>query len=208
MSICIVAATALELQALPATNQHDVLITGVGAAATTWHLTKKIKQSKPSLIIQAGIAGCFDQNIPPGTPLIVSRDRFADLGVEEQDEWKDIFDMELENPYAPPYSGGWLINPNDHLLHETSLQKVTAISISEVTTNHKRIRQISEKYHPILESMEGAALHYVCLQENIPFIQLRTVSNHVGERDKTRWRMKEAIENLAREIQAIIRKQV
>ncbi len=48
--------------------------------------------------------------------------------------------------------------------------------------------------------MEGAALHYVCLQEQIPFVQIRSVSNYVGERDKTKWKMKEAIENLNTEL--------
>jgi futalosine hydrolase len=31
---------------------------------------------------------------------------------------------------------------------------------------------------------------------NVPFIQIRSISNYVGERDKTKWKMKEAIENL------------
>jgi futalosine hydrolase len=44
--------------------------------------------------------------------------------------------------------------------------------------------------------MEGAALHYVCINEGIPFIHLRAVSNLVGERDKQRWKMQKAIENL------------
>jgi futalosine hydrolase len=52
--------------------------------------------------------------------------------------------------------------------------------------------------------MEGAALHYVCLQENIPFVQIRSVSNYVGERDKTKWKIQEAIENLNRELLLMI----
>ena len=52
--------------------------------------------------------------------------------------------------------------------------------------------------------MEGAAFHYVCLQENIPFVQLRAISNFVGERDKSKWLMKEAIENLNRETIALV----
>jgi futalosine hydrolase len=44
--------------------------------------------------------------------------------------------------------------------------------------------------------MEGAALHYVCLMEKIPFIQIRTVSNVTGDRDKNKWKLKEARENL------------
>jgi futalosine hydrolase len=56
----------------------------------------------------------------------------------------------------------------------------------------------------MIESMEGAALHYVCLQEAIPFIQLRSVSNFVGERDKTKWRMEEAVDHLNRELILLI----
>ena len=44
--------------------------------------------------------------------------------------------------------------------------------------------------------MEGAALHYVCLQENIAFLQLRSVSNDVGVRDKTKWDIRSAIDRL------------
>ena len=61
------------------------------------------------------------------------------------------------------------------------------------------------KYNVMVESMEGAAFHYVCLQEYIPFVQLRAVSNFVGERDKTKWQMREAIENLNRELIALLR---
>ena len=31
---------------------------------------------------------------------------------------------------------------------------------------------------------------------NIPFLQIRAVSNYIGERDKEKWKMKEAINNL------------
>lgn len=56
------------------------------------------------------------------------------------------------------------------------------------------------KFQPVIESMEGAALHYVCLMEKIPFLQIRSISNHIGERDKRKWNMKEAILRLNQEI--------
>ncbi|MFZ1371603.1 MAG: futalosine hydrolase, partial [Ferruginibacter sp.] len=57
-------------------------------------------------------------------------------------------------------------------------------------------QQFIKQFKPGIETMEGAALHYVCLQENIPFLQIRSISNYVGERDKIKWKLKEAIENL------------
>ena len=44
--------------------------------------------------------------------------------------------------------------------------------------------------------MEGAALHYVCRSMKVPFLQMRVVSNYIGERDKTKWMLGGAIENL------------
>ena len=44
--------------------------------------------------------------------------------------------------------------------------------------------------------MEGAALHYVARESNIPFVQIRAISNYIGERDKSKWEMKSAIDNL------------
>jgi futalosine hydrolase len=49
---------------------------------------------------------------------------------------------------------------------------------------------------PDIESMEGAAFHYVCLQEEIPFIQLRGISNLVGDRNKNRWQIPTAMETV------------
>jgi futalosine hydrolase len=57
-----------------------------------------------------------------------------------------------------------------------------------------------------VETMEGAALHYVALQLNIPFLQVRSLSNFAGERDKKRWRMEEAIENLNKELERLLNK--
>jgi futalosine hydrolase len=44
--------------------------------------------------------------------------------------------------------------------------------------------------------MEGAAFMYACLINNIPFAQVRAVSNIVERRNRDRWRMPEAIRNL------------
>jgi futalosine hydrolase len=46
--------------------------------------------------------------------------------------------------------------------------------------------------------MEGAAVYYVCLLEDIGFFELRTVSNEVGERNREKWNTPLALESLKR----------
>src|ERR1700674_3569983 len=104
--IFILAATILEVEPLIEQFQPErfrLVITGVGAVAVTYHTLKLVQTEKPELIIQAGIAGSFDKNIKPGDVVIVKRDRFADLGVNEE-MWKDIFDLKLADPDEYPFS--------------------------------------------------------------------------------------------------------
>ena len=55
--------------------------------------------------------------------------------------------------------------------------------------------------------MEGAGVYYAALMENVPFFELRTVSNAVGERDTSKWDSKWALDTLeecCREIFSVI----
>jgi futalosine hydrolase len=68
--------------------------------------------------------------------------------------------------------------------------------VNEITTRKERIEQLIKKYEPVTESMEGAALHYTCRSTNTPFLQMRCLSNYISERDKSKWMIKESLENL------------
>ena len=214
MDILIVAATEHEIAI---TRQYlsekiyqrrdcnvHVLITGVGLVNTTYTLSKYLSKNKPDLAIQAGIGGSFHPFYPPGSVVVVQEEVFGDLGVEENGAFKDVFDMNLADNIFP-FSGKMLVNTHTSLLKTIKLKPVRGVSINEITTGKQRIQQMMRKYNVMVESMEGAAFHYVCLQEYIPFVQLRAVSNFVGERDKTQWQMREAIENLNRELTALLR---
>jgi len=195
MSYLLASATAKEIgpylslyrNARLPVSYPDVLITGIGLTSTAYHLTRQVTLKRPALIIQAGIAGCFDKNIPLGSVFVVKQDIVADEGV-------------LEDGKLKPFNKGWLINPSSQLFQRSRLKAVRSISVNEVSTDKKITEQYVSLFHPVLESMEGAALHYVCLRENIPFIQLRAVSNYIGERDKKKWNIKEAIINLNNEL--------
>ena len=120
--------------------------------------------------------------------------------------WKDIFDLKLADPQLFPFKSGKLVNPHHQLLQKINLPLVTGVSVNEITTNAKKIHQFIEHYAPAIESMEGAAFHYVCLNEGIPFIQIRSISNRIGERDKSQWQINEAIENLQNTLITVINK--
>jgi futalosine hydrolase len=204
MQILLIAATADEIEPFAAANnQVDVLITGVGVPATMFHLQKRIHQLDYDCIIQAGIAGSFTTDIQLGKVVLVQQDCFADLGIEEKGIYNPIFNTGFAEKNEFPFTGGWLVNANEALL-KTDLPKVKALTVNKVSDSELQKQQFISTFNAAIESMEGAALHYVCLQEAITFIQIRSLSNHVGERDKTKWKIKEAIENLNEELTTLI----
>jgi futalosine hydrolase len=207
MRVIVTAATTGEW--MPCFSKIDKLYTesskrlkiyfhqsGVGMLATTFSLTKLLIEEKPDLIIQIGLAGCFDTSVSLGKIFLIDKEIVGDIGVEENGKWKDIFNMKLEKSNYPPYEKKMLLNPHIEKLNLLKMKTVTGITVNEITTRKERIKQIVKKYYPITESMEGAALHYVCRSLNVPFLQMRAVCNYIGERDKTKWLIKESLHNL------------
>lgn len=209
----VIAATPIEISPLlrelqqnTAFQQHnklDVLITGIGLTATTYHLTRYLSLKRPGLIIQAGVGGCFDRTIPLGTVLAVKKETIADQSVIEQKELKTMFDLKLVPENQFPFQKGWLVNKSE-VLKQVQLKKVTGVTVNEITTSRSKVQLYETHFSPVVESMEGAALHYVALMEQIPFLQLRAVSNYITERNKQRWNMKAAINNLNTELIKIL----
>ncbi len=196
MQILLVAASELEIAPFLAQNPViDHLITGVGSPSTIYHLTKRLQQIDYDLVIQAGIAGSFAESPALGEIVLVAADNFADLGITEKGNFYTIFEKGFADENIAPFTNGWL-KADDEILKEFSVQKVRAITVNTVTDEKNKIATLTSKFNPQIETMEGAALHFVCLQENMPFLQLRSISNFVGERDKTKWKTHEAIDRL------------
>jgi len=206
MDILLIAATAKEIEPFfeyyrntKKTQSIDVLITGIGLTATTYRLLKQLQLKRPAIVIQAGVAGCFDRTIPLGTVVVVKKETIADQSVIELKKLKTLFDLQLIPHDQFPFKKGWLEN-NNEALKKSKLKKVNAISVNEITTSKQRVRFYEDSFGPTIESMEGAALHYTCLMEKIPFLQLRSISNYIAERNKTKWDMRTSIVNLNNEL--------
>ncbi len=204
MKLLITAATNDEIALFTAENKDaDVLITGVGVPSTLYHLQKRFQQIDYDLVILAGFAGSFTDELLLGGTVLVNKDAFGDVGMEEKQIFQPVFDTALADKNGFPFKNGWLINDNE-LLEKLPYKKVNAITVNTVSDSTLLKQQRQNVFHPQIETMEGAVLHYICLQEKIPFLQIRTISNFVGERDKAKWKLKESVENLSQELTTLI----
>ncbi len=204
MNLLIVSATELEIEPfLKGNNKADVLITGVGIPNTVFHLTKKLMNINYDLVIQAGIAGAFGNGFNLEEVVQVGKDTFADLGIEENGKLHTLFEMGFMSKNEFPFIDGWLEN-GQYDFEKNNLPIAKGITANKIGDNKRLNQQMQEKFSAGIESMEGAAFHYVCLQQKINFLQLRAISNHVGERDKSKWEIKNAISNLNYELIKLI----
>ncbi len=215
MNVLLVAATELELQPVIATlqakhfsrNGHEIhfLPTGVGQAVTAFALAEYLAQfnQRFGAVVQAGIGGVFNGMYPLGTVVQVERDCFGDLGMEEKGRFTTLFQAGFAKANEKPFTDGWLVNESA-LLDKLPLPKVKAVTVNKVSDSPLQRQQLLDCFGPAVESMEGAPFHYACLKNNMRFVQLRAISNAVGERDKGKWDIKGAVDNLSTAVLQLI----
>ena len=213
MRILLVAATENEIAA---TRDHyakasfvkhriEFLVTGVGMAATSYSLTRKLALGKYDLVVNIGIAGSFRREISPGNVVNVVSDSFADLGAEDGNEFMTVFDLQLQHPDSFPFWNGKI--KNDYAEKYSlllNMKNVRAITVNKVHGNAESIHHTFTKFQPDIETMEGAAVFYVCAMERVPFLQLRAISNHVERRNRSAWQIDLALINLHNSVRTFI----
>lgn len=203
MKILITAATETEIQRLKKSlkksslKKINFLVTGIGMTATAYHLAKKISAGDYDLAINIGLAGSFKREIAIGDVVNVISDRFADVGAEDGNNFLTLAEIGLNKKNQFPFRNEKLVNPEVKKYPSLKkLSRVNAITVNTVHGNKKSIKNAVQKYNPDIESMEGAAFFYVCMMEKIPCIQLRAISNYVERRNKNKWNIPLALNNL------------
>ncbi|NCB08962.1 MAG: futalosine hydrolase [Bacteroidia bacterium] len=212
MKILIVAATWMEVKFLTdelefferkshnyksyflAGNKIDVLITGVGAILTTFHLTRVLSNKKYHLVINVGIAASLSPDIEIGEVVNVVSEEFADLGIEKIDNFLTLFESGYIRSNEFPFEKG-LLNAK-YIYGFSGLKKVRGITTNKSHGRSSSIDEIKRKFSAQTESMEGAAVFFVCNFLGIDCCQIRGVSNYVEPRDSSQWDIPLALENL------------
>jgi futalosine hydrolase len=68
------------------------------------------------------------------------------------------------------------------------------LTLSIVTGVRALGDELHDRFGALCESMEGAAAAHVCALHDIPFLEVRGISNLVEDRDRSKWRITEAAE--------------
>jgi len=172
-----------------ANNKVAILITGVGMVNTAYACGRCITNDF-DLIINAGICGAFNRNVKLGENVIVVEDAVSEMGAEDGKNFVPYREMGLP---------GTNIYLNESKFENSSikkLRKVKGITVNKVHGDIESIAEAYKRWQPDVESMEGAAFFNACAHWSIPYIQIRSVSNYVEKRDRSKWKLDLAIKNL------------
>ncbi|MCD9878257.1 futalosine hydrolase [Streptomyces guryensis] len=172
----------------------DVIAAGVGpalaAASTATALTTAALHGTPyHLVVSAGIAGGFQPEAPVGSLVIADEITAADLGAETPDGFVPVTELGFGTvTHRPPET---LVRD---LAAATGARPGAVLTVSTVTGTAERAAALRAR-HPraLAEAMEGFGVAEAAAAHGLPVLEIRAVSNPVGPRDRTAWRIGDAL---------------
>ncbi|MEV1315976.1 futalosine hydrolase [Micromonospora arborensis] len=202
--LLVVTAVPAEADAVRA-GLADSIVTvapvGVGpavaGAATARLLALAEAAGRPyRAVVSAGVAGGFAGQAEVGDTVLGTASIAADLGAESPDGFIPV--DELGMPLAL-LGAGSVVPADPGLLAalRAALPAATTgpvLTVSTVTGTAASTEELRRR-HPeaVAEAMEGYGVAVAAAQAGVPFVELRTISNPIGPRDRNAWRLREAL---------------
>ncbi|MGP9020163.1 futalosine hydrolase [Streptomyces sp. BR1] len=192
MRVLVVTAVPAERDAVTrACSAFDTVVGGVGpasaAAATATALARA--PSPYGLVVSAGIGGGFAPLAPVGSLVVSSRIVAADLGADTPDGYLDVEELGFgRSVHLPPAALA------EAIATATGAAYAPVLTVSTVTGTAERAAALTQR-HPGAgaEAMEGFGVAEAAALHGIPVVEIRAVSNAVGPRDRSAWRIGDAL---------------
>ena len=167
--VLVVAATRIELCG------YEGLECGVGpveaAAATARALAA---DPAVAAVLHVGLAGAAD--VPVGSLVVGTESRFDDLAAE----WP-VVDR---------------VAPDTRLVDAARAALPAARPLPIHTSARVGGPREIEPHGPVVEAMEGFGVLRAAALAGVPAVEIRAISNELGEEDRTRWQVPAALELL------------
>jgi futalosine hydrolase len=191
--------------ASPAESFNDVPVhlLGVGKTAAAMRLPAVIR-ANPTVraVLLYGIAGAFPdrhRNTPApvrlGGVCVVGSDRFGDEGVETPAGFLDIEQVlqpSIALEQGKRFGGGPSTFPSNPRIAQQAAELlgvpiVHGVTVSTCSGTEAASERMRRRSTADIETMEGAAVAYVCRQLELPLLHVRAISNWTGERERGEW---------------------
>ncbi len=172
---------------------------GMGKANAAHAATLLIMHSKPEAIIIFGIGGAYTSSgARIGDIAIATEEISGDDGVLTPEGFKDTNHIGIPlvtgtggvyyNSFpAPDRFVALAQNALSGGFPEAQMRSGRFVTVSTCTGTDERARELDARYRGLCENMEGAAAAQVALLHQVPWMELRSISNLVEKRDPAKW---------------------
>jgi futalosine hydrolase len=175
-----------------------VAAVGVGPAAAAAGTARLLALAEASGrphtgVIFMGIGGGFAGRVEVGGTAIATRSIAADLGAESPDGFLPIDDLGFGTARADADPG--LVATLRAALPDAAVG--TVLTVSTVTGTAASTASLAARFpDAVAEGMEGYGV--ACAAAGLPFAEVRAISNVVGPRDRSAWRIPLALAALTK----------
>ncbi|MDE2846122.1 MAG: futalosine hydrolase [Gemmatimonadota bacterium] len=201
---------------------------GVGQVNTAAALTLALTRYDPAMILQFGVGGAYVRSgLEVGDLAIATEECYGDTGVLTPEGWMDLEKMGF--PMLPGWTddqGRTLKTPlynripldaglAEHIRRclESGLDGLSTrrldtgpfVTVQQCSGAQALGDTLAARYGGICENMEGAAAAHVSAASDIPFVEIRGISNRVVDRDMSKWDVPLAIRRCQRAVERIVK---
>jgi len=199
--VLIVTAVEAEREAvmrgLRNADGFEVIAAGVGPAAAAAVTASRLARSAYRLVISAGIAGGFDGRAEVGGVVIADSIIAADLGSETADGFASVRELGFGNDRIETETAA--SNRLAEALKRSGLPASLGpiLTVSTTTGSAERAAALAAQVPgAAAEGMEGFGVATAAALAQVPVMEIRAISNKVGPRDRSAWRIPEALRQL------------
>ena len=193
--ILIACAVAKELAFLAPRPHVEILVTGVGPVEAAANVSRALAQSRYDLVVSAGIAGAFNDAAAIGDGVVVSEEHLE-------------LDLETGVPLALPDGLAVVDRCASSLdlvdkLAELGFAAVRGVTVARVTASDATAQRLASGGAQI-ETMEGFAVLRAAEIAGVPAVEIRGISNRVGDRAKSAWSFPAGVAGLEHILTALL----
>lgn len=166
-------------------DAFSILQTGVGKSNSAGAVARELAVGKLSnrnygAVLSFGIAGSLVEHVKIGSTVFASAAVFADEGtpfIAEQ-EWTSLEQSGWARTSFVSEDYSW-----SQYLSSTADHIGAIATVSTISGTDEIAAQYAKRTGALAEGMEGAAIAQVCARLEIPFAELRVISNRCGNRN-------------------------
>lgn len=185
------------LRGLKGDKRFDVSLAGVGPAAAAANTARILATAEYDLVVSAGIGGALPGRADIGSLVVANEIVAADLGAETPEGFLSLEELGLG--FTRVQVDICLVNRLTEALLAADLPVSTApvLTVSTVTGTAERAAEMAARVPgAAAEAMEGYGVAIAAQDRGLPVLEFRSISNLVGPRDRSAWRIKEALDAL------------